>query len=142
MSTLTAHFDLPRDLQAPGWARRAVTALLLSWGLHEPDWSADVSAVVSELVTNAIRHGGGSIALDLEAHDRDVVVSVSDGSPALPRPREPDETGGLGLVLIESLTVRWYVQAHHGGKRVRAQLPPCPSGGDADAVSARSPEPA
>ena len=142
MSTLTAHFDLPRDKRSPGWARRAVTAVLGSWGLSGPEWTGDACAVVSELVTNAVRHGGGSIVLDLEAHGRDVVVSVSDGSPALPRPREPDETGGLGLGLIGSLTVRWSVQAHHGGKRVRAQLPPCPSDGPADAVSARSPEPA
>ncbi|WP_328470690.1 ATP-binding protein [Actinoplanes sp. NBC_00393] len=142
MSTLTAHFDLPLDNQAPGWSRRAVTAVLRSWGLHEPDWTADACAVVSELVTNAVRHGGGSIALDLEAHGRDVVVSVSDGSPVLPRPRPPDETGGLGLVLIDSLTVRWYAQPHHDGKRVRAQLLPCPSGGHADTVSARSAEPA
>ncbi|MEU4426686.1 ATP-binding protein [Actinoplanes sp. NPDC024001] len=142
MSTLTAHFDLPRDKHAPGWARRAVTAVLHGWGLHEQDWTDDACAVVSELVTNAVRHGGGSIALDLEAHGRDVVVSVSDGSPVLPRPRTPDETGGLGLPLIASLTVSWDAQPYQGGKRVRAQLPPCPSGGTADAASARPPEPA
>ena len=142
MSTLTAHFDLPRDKHAPGWARRAVTAVLSGWGLTDRDWTDDACAVVSELVTNAVRHGGGGIALDLEAHGRDVVISVSDGSPVLPRPRKPDETGGLGLALIGSLTVSWDAQPHRGGKQVRAQLPPCPHGGDADATSARSAEPA
>ena len=137
MSTLTAHLDLPLDAFAPGWARRTVAGVLGSWGLHETDWSDDASAVVSELVTNAVRHGGGTIMLDLEAHGRDVTVSVSDGSSVVPRRREPDGTGGLGLALIESLAVRWFVEPFEGGKRVRVLLRPCPVAGHAGAGSAR-----
>ena len=142
MSTLTAHFDLPLDAFAPGWARRTVAGVLGGWGLHEADWSDDVSAVVSELVTNAVRHGGGTVVLDLEAHGRHVIVSVSDGSPAVPRRREPDGTGGLGLALIESLSLRWFVEPYESGKRVRAELPPCPAGGQAGRGAAREVAPA
>jgi hypothetical protein len=67
--------------------------------------------------------------VDVEAYGRQVIVSVADGSSVVPRPREPDGTGGLGLTIIEALTTRWYVQAHQGGKRVRAELPPCPGDG-------------
>jgi anti-sigma regulatory factor (Ser/Thr protein kinase) len=70
MSSLTAHFDLPLDRYAPRWARRSVTAVLGGWGFDDPEWSDAASAVVSELVTNAVRHGGGAIMLDIEAHGR------------------------------------------------------------------------
>ncbi|GIF15696.1 ATP-binding protein [Actinoplanes teichomyceticus] len=141
MSTLTARFDLPLNTTAPRWARGAVAAVLGGWGLDDAGWVADTMTVVSELVGNAVRHGGGQIALDVEAHGRQVTVSVADGSSVVPRPREPDETGGLGLTMIEALTIRWYVESHQGGKRVRAQLPPCP-GPDLTATGTDRTEPA
>ncbi|MEU8820524.1 ATP-binding protein [Actinoplanes sp. NPDC048796] len=82
--------------------------------------------VISELVTNAVQHGGGSVRLDIEAHDTQVVLSVADGSSVIPRRREPDGRGGRGLTLVEACTVRWYVEDFRGGKRVRAHLLPYP----------------
>ena len=141
MSTLTAHFDLPLDHTAPRWARSAVTAVVGGWGLRDQEWLDSVMTVVSELVSNAVRHGGGEIVVDIEAHGRQVIVSVADGSSVVPRPREPDGTGGLGLTIIEALTRRWYVQSHEGGKRVRAELLPCPGDGVTTGGTART-EPA
>jgi anti-sigma regulatory factor (Ser/Thr protein kinase) len=138
MSTLTAHFDLPLDDEAPSWARAAVTAILGGWGLRDGDWLDAAMAVVSELVTNAVRHGGGEIVVDVEAYGREAVVSVSDGSSVVPRRREPDGTGGLGLAIIEALTTRWHVESHEGGKRVRARLHPCPGDGVTATGSART----
>ncbi|WP_203779605.1 ATP-binding protein [Actinoplanes philippinensis] len=138
MSSVTAHFDLPLDGSAPGWARSAVTAVLGGWGLRDPAWLDDAAVVVSELVTNAVRHGGGQIVVDVEAYGRQVIVSVADGSSVVPRPREPDGTGGLGLRIIESLTTRWYVQSYQGGKRVRAELPLSPGRGVTEAGTSRT----
>ncbi|GAA2854215.1 hypothetical protein GCM10010443_15590 [Actinoplanes cyaneus] len=123
---MTAHFDLPLDGAAPGWARSAVTAVLGGWGLRDRAWLDDAAVVISELVTNAVRHGGGEVVVSVEAYGSQVIISVADGSSVVPRPREPDGTGGLGLRIIEKLTDRWYVEPYEGGKRVRAELPLCP----------------
>lgn len=126
MSELTAHLDVPLDRGAPAAARRAVTVVLAGWGFRDADWLDGTAVIVSELVTNAVRHGGGCVALQLEAHAGRVVVSVIDGSPVAPRRRDPDEVGGRGIALIEALSAGWTVQSHHGGKRVRVELLPCP----------------
>ena len=52
--------SLPKSPQAAGDARRRTLETLTSWGLPE---QADVACLlVSEVVTNAIRHSGGSVA--------------------------------------------------------------------------------
>ncbi|GAB1688301.1 ATP-binding protein [Krasilnikovia sp. M28-CT-15] len=126
MSELTAHLDLPLDVEAPAAARRAVTAVLGSWGFHDPVWLETAAIVVSELVTNAVRHGGGAVALAVEAHDERVVLCVADGSSVVPRHREPGGDGGRGLAVIEALAARWDVRDHQGGKQVLVQLEPYP----------------
>jgi anti-sigma regulatory factor (Ser/Thr protein kinase) len=131
MSELTAHLDVPLDRGAPAAARRAVTAVLAGWGFKDADWLDAAAVVVSELVTNAVRHGGGCVALALESHDRRVVVSVADGSSVVPRRRDPDDEGGRGIALIEALSDGWTVENHRGGKRVLVRLAPCPRGGEA-----------
>ncbi|BBH68915.1 hypothetical protein ACTI_56000 [Actinoplanes sp. OR16] len=130
MSALTAHVDVPLDRGAPGAARRAVVAVLAGWGFRDPDWVDGAAVVVSELVTNAVRHGGGCVALQLEAHERRVIVSVADGSSVVPRRRDPDGVGGRGIALIEALAAGWSVQNYKGGKRVLVELHPCPGAGE------------
>ncbi len=137
MSALTAQLDVPLDRDAPGAARRAVTAVLSNWGFREADWLDAAAVVVSELVTNAVRHGGGCLALQLEAHAERVVVSVADGSSVLPRRRDPDEAGGRGIALIEALAASWTVKNHQGGKRVQVELLPCPGARIGELASGR-----
>lgn len=68
--------------------------------------------VVSELVTNAIMHGGGLRKLRLMWRGAIVVISVEDYGP---RPGEPDPEaeGGRGLVVVRELAqkVRFTVTA-------------------------------
>ncbi|MFD5103088.1 ATP-binding protein [Streptomyces albidochromogenes] len=52
--------------------------------------------VVSELVTNALRHGGGRYTLELSADEDAMRVAVSDPNPAHPREVTPDLNGGSG----------------------------------------------
>jgi len=82
--------------------------------------------VVSELVSNAVRHGGGAVAFTVEAHDGRVMLCVADGSAVVPSHRDPDEAGGRGLTVIEALAAQWGVRDHQGGKQVWVQLEPYP----------------
>ncbi len=95
--------------------------------------------MASELVTNAVLHGGGEIELQLDRHDRDLRISVSDGSGVLPAPGHgpgPDvddvladdesaaELGesGRGLLLVRAVAASWTVEPYRNGKRVVATL--------------------
>ena len=55
-----------------------------------------VVLAVPELVTNALRHGGGTCTLDLSAHPDSIEVAVHDRSPQAPRMRTPDLNDGAG----------------------------------------------
>ena len=73
----------------------------------------DIELVVTELVTNAVRHGpGGLITLRLavgaDASVSGEVVDQGDGVVAI-REREANEPGGLGLPLVDYLTSNWGV---------------------------------
>ena len=122
---MKARFDLPLDVAAPKAARDTLDPVLRSWGFREPDWLDQAKVIASELVTNAIRHGGGCLFLDLQANGDLVTIGAADGSATVPRRRDA-EGGGRGLALIEALALRWGVHDHEDGKRVWAQLPPPP----------------
>ena len=126
MSELTARFDLPLSDHAPCEARQAVRPMLAAWGFDDPDWTGAVELVITELVANAVRHGGGCLALELQAHDGHLTVAVVDGSAVVPRRGDPTDQGGRGLAIIEALSQRWGVDPHQGGKRVWVELPPHP----------------
>lgn len=126
MSELNATLDLPLGQVAPGAARKAVRHMLIAWQLTDPDWLDDAEVVVSELVTNAVRYGGGCIELSLQSHEGQVIVKAADGSSVVPRDRGPRAEGGYGLRLIEACGGAWGVDDFHGGKQVWVRLRPCP----------------
>jgi anti-sigma regulatory factor (Ser/Thr protein kinase) len=73
-----------------------------------------VRLLVSELVTNSVRHGGadhlGEIELSVSAFGRTVRVEVRDSGPgfvARPRFEGQDEESGWGLHLVDALSHRW-----------------------------------
>ena len=98
-------------------------------GLVRPVAAEDadtVVLVVSELVTNALRHGGGTCTLDLTAHPDSIEVTVHDHSPEVPRIRTPDlndGTGGFGWPIVNRLARTTAVTRQApGGKTVSAVL--------------------
>jgi anti-sigma regulatory factor (Ser/Thr protein kinase) len=79
----------------------------------------DVLLLVTELVTNAVRHAGigpdSPVRVEVRRWRRLVRVEVADrgvGFAAVPGPRRPiDEPGGWGLYLVERIADRWGL--HH-----------------------------
>jgi anti-sigma regulatory factor (Ser/Thr protein kinase) len=74
--------------------------------------------LVSEVVTNAVRHGNGSDPVELHATwNSEVRIEVSDhGDGFRPTPRigALDEPGGFGLFLVGRLADRWGVETDTG----------------------------
>ncbi|WP_328310664.1 ATP-binding protein [Streptomyces sp. NBC_00442] len=99
-------------------------------GLADPvaaDAADTVVLVVSELVTNSLRHGGGTCTLDLTEHPGSIEVAVHDRSTRAPLMRRPDlhdGTGGFGWPMVNRLAHATYVtHSSAGGKTVSAFLP-------------------
>lgn len=78
--------------------------------------------VVSELVTNAVRHAHGEVELLLEADATSASVGVRDASPAHPELVEAYDGGGRGMLVVTTLAARWHVEEVPGGKVVWAHL--------------------
>ncbi|MQY13537.1 hypothetical protein SRB5_36850 [Streptomyces sp. RB5] len=102
-------------------ARELARAQLLAWGL---DGLVDTSELlVSELVTNALRHGEGEIRLRLLL-DRTLVCEVWDAALRQPRRRRARDTdeGGRGLQLVSLLSSSWGSRRTPQGKTVWFEL--------------------
>ena len=128
-SRLSVSLALPGTLQAPSVARRATREVLSAWGLHEPEWADDACLVVTELVSNAVRHGGPRLALELSFAGGWVMVAVVDSTCGVPQPRTPadDDESGRGMLIVTALARSWGVDTGADGKRVWARLnPPSP----------------
>ena len=89
-------------LEGAGWREQVDTAVLL----------------VSELVTNSVRHAHGPCALVVSFAGDVVELCVEDGDPSPPKPRPArilDESG-RGFVLVDALADDWGVRPFQGGK--------------------------
>lgn len=91
----------------------------------------DILLVTSELVTNALRHGGGIAAFRAEIVGGAVRVSVTDRSPtppsSAPRPRIATP-GGFGWPLVQRLSRSVAVTPARDGKTIEAVVPLTPDG--------------
>ena len=113
-----------KRVDSPAQARQWIRSMLVD--LAPPGSIDDACLLVSELVTNAFIHGGGTPAVRARLDADQLFLSVADGSsaPLVPRPfGAADETGGLGLTIVDRLTSAWGVDTVPGGKVVWAQMP-------------------
>lgn len=120
----TCTVDLALDPAAPSAGRSLVRLLLRQWGVADADVHDEAALVVSELVTNALVHGGRTATLTLALVDDRVQVAVQDSSPLIPAPRASsvDDESGRGLEIVSMLALGWGVEPVPGGKRVFAEL--------------------
>jgi anti-sigma regulatory factor (Ser/Thr protein kinase) len=115
---------LPTASHAVRLARQATRDALAAWRLAYLEETAVL--LVSELVTNAVRHAPGSdaIALELEATGTWLRIEVQDADPGWPQPRTPVgfDASGFGFVLVDALAGKWGVRETGMGKVVWAEL--------------------
>jgi PAS domain S-box-containing protein len=101
-------------------ARRFVVDRLNGWDVPEPV-VRDLALITSELVTNAVVHGGSPVELRLERTGSRVVVLVEDDAiGTLPQARRPsdDDEHGRGLHIVEALSDEWGMRETDRGKCV------------------------
>jgi len=128
MITVMASAAAVRSTTAIADARDTARAFLE--GLRQPAVAPDAAdtglVVVSELVTNAMRHGGGRCTLELTAHPDAIGVAVHDGGRHAPRMRTLDlstGTGGFGWPMVNRLAyTTTATRRASGGKTVSACL--------------------
>jgi anti-sigma regulatory factor (Ser/Thr protein kinase) len=91
----------------------------------------DLSLLVTELVTNAVRHGGATAdgAIKIEIQRRadcirvDLVDPGTDFDPPAAGSNGHSGGGGWGLVLVDRISARWGVDPVPPGKCVWFELP-------------------
>jgi anti-sigma regulatory factor (Ser/Thr protein kinase) len=112
---ISERVELPPGLDSPRRARMLARELLAG-RLADVRRRNDLLILVTELVTNAVRHAGlgpdDAIELHLEAGAGVVRAEVRDPGPGfVPVLREPGPGGGFGLVLLRTLSDRWGISA-------------------------------
>ena len=106
------------DLRSAIEARRLVDDELGPAGAGE-DTLLHTQLLVTELVTNAVRHAHTPVELTIATGLGRVRIEARDGSAVLPTPPDGDTlTRHRGLHLIEDLSEGWGVQAQSAGGKV------------------------
>ena len=116
-----AHLHLAGHLSEVARARR----LTVEWAHREGCDPEDAALLVTELATNALRHGGPGVDLWVRPVDAGLRVEIVDGrSDALPRVRRPDADaeGGRGLLIVQALARAWGTDRLTAGKCVWFEL--------------------
>jgi anti-sigma regulatory factor (Ser/Thr protein kinase) len=117
----SATFVLPPSAESVHSSRSFAMGTLSGWGL--PELRENMELIVSELATNALRHGLclgsparperdqriAEIRLSLIRRGHLVTCAIADPGSTGPVLRHPGplEPGGLGLHIVESLSARW-----------------------------------
>jgi anti-sigma regulatory factor (Ser/Thr protein kinase) len=120
---------LPFAAASVGVARRRLVSDLIAADVYDSA-VCDVALVISELLSNALRHAaplpGAQIRVAWQIEPVSVRVAVSDGgAPTVPELGEPGQgaTGGRGLRIVEKLSTKWGTSTDEDGTTVWAEVP-------------------
>ena len=123
-SSRQLRMTLPAVSHSVRLSRHATHAALTAWQLGHVDEAA--ALLVSELVTNAVRHARGIdvVTVNLYAGRTWLRIEVQDTDRHWPQPRIPGrlDESGFGFVLVDALASNWGVRETEAGKAVWAEL--------------------
>ncbi len=110
--------EFPSDPASVPAGRRFVAGLLDDWDCGQLTDTAIL--LTSEILTNAVVHGLGSVRLRVRRTQTELAVVVSDRGRYQPQPRlaGPTDESGRGLSLLEMLAASWGARATPEGKDV------------------------
>jgi anti-sigma regulatory factor (Ser/Thr protein kinase) len=99
---------LPDGPEGASFARRAMAHAAELWRLDR-ELTETALLLVSEVATNAIRHGAPPVRLSLRLEKTRLRVEVTDSSPVLPELNtpNPNQPGGRGLQIVQQLAATW-----------------------------------
>jgi hypothetical protein len=114
--------EFPVSLDAPGQARRFVTAALEAGG--DGHLADDAALVVTELATNAVVHARSGFTVTLTTGTHTVRISVRDGAPLPADGHGPALPAAPlhGLGAVAAIADRWGTEPAGSGKDVWAEL--------------------
>jgi anti-sigma regulatory factor (Ser/Thr protein kinase) len=112
----------PASLKHVSDARSFVGESVAAWTIGAS--SEDVCLVTSELVANAVGHARTPFTVGVSWTGKIVLIEVTDGSKvfSLRRHHMSGPPGGLGLVLVQAVSLRWGCDLTREGKTVWAVL--------------------
>lgn len=121
---------LPHEVSAVAAARRDLDGYLLRRGVG-PDHRHDARLVLSELISNAIRHAPplatGNLRVSWWVDRASVHLEVTDGcgatEPHQVTDAHPESLGGRGLAIVSGLTSQWGVRGDSDSRTVYAVVP-------------------
>lgn len=109
--------ELPTGPRSAAAARRLLTTALGQLRGADEELVDRVVLVASELVTNAVLHGGDAPRLVLRQTPGGIRLEVFDRCADLPAPRKAaaDDLHGRGLLLVDDMADGWGVEPLDGG---------------------------
>jgi anti-sigma regulatory factor (Ser/Thr protein kinase) len=109
--------SLPADARSVAAARRLLRTALDG---HRSAAVEDALLMISELVTNAVRHAQDVVLVLVTIHHDTLRVDVSDNNPTMPVAPEPEHhaTRGRGLRIVQALADRWGIAPTADGKTI------------------------
>lgn len=114
-------------VDAPRAARRVVQGCCAQ-AVSGPECTEHALLLTSEIVTNALVHGSGTVRVGCAADALTVRVEVTDDNRLRPsvRPAGEHDEGGRGMFLVDALASSWGVADTPTGKVVWFEVPAQP----------------
>ncbi|MDT0305505.1 SpoIIE family protein phosphatase [Streptomyces sp. DSM 44917] len=115
-----ASWEVPATPASVTRVRREAARRLAEWGMEDASFVTEL--ILTELITNAVRHAEGPARVRL-LRDRTLICEVADSSSTSPHLRYASETdeGGRGLFLVAKYADRWGTRYTATGKIIWAE---------------------